>query len=207
MPSAPAASTSERILQAASDLAFDRGFAATTVDAVLAATGLSKGAFFHHFPSKQALGDALLERYAQMDADVLESHMARAETTSDEPGQQLVEFIRTFETDIAAGLITQPGCLFASFVYERVPGLAGSDDAVGRAIVLWRDRVLEKLVRAQGRRPLTAPVDLPSLADHVWTVFEGGFLLARATGDLARLGDQLAHLREYLTLLLIPTEK
>ena len=206
MPSAPAASTSERILQAASDLAFDRGFAATTVDAVLAATGLSKGAFFHHFPSKQALGDALLERYAQMDADVLESHMARAEATSDEPGQQLVEFIRTFETDISAGLITQPGCLFASFVYERVPGLAESDDAVDRAIVLWRDRVLEKLVQAQERRPLTIEVDLPSLADHVWTVFEGGFLLARATGDLGRLGDQLAHLREYLTLLLTPTE-
>lgn len=45
-------------------------------------------------------------------------------------------------------------------------------------------------------------VDLESLADHVWVVFEGGFVLGRAVGDQLRLRDQLRQLRAYLTLLL-----
>ena len=46
-----------------------------------------------------------------------------------------------------------------------------------------------------------ADVDLPSLADQVFTVFEGGFILARATGDPGALQAQVAHLRWYVSLL------
>lgn len=199
--------TRERILEAAHDLAFDRGFAATTVDAVLAATGLSKGAFFHHFSSKSAMGTALLERYARADAEVLQTHLARAEAQTDDPAEQLIAFVKAFEDDVDAGLITQPGCLFASFAYERLPGGATADDVILTAIALWRARILDKLQQAARRRPLAMPVDLSALADQVWTVFEGGFLLARATGDQTRLRDQLAQLRAYLTLLLLPASE
>jgi TetR/AcrR family transcriptional repressor of nem operon len=204
MSTSPPVATSERILQAAQDLAFERGFEATTVDAILTTTGLSKGAFFHHFPSKAALGEALLARYAQFDAEVLEEHMARAEAASDDPAQQLIAFVRSFEDDVDADLVTQPGCLFASFVYERMPGEPSGDDVIERAISLWRDRILEKLRQVEQRGGLAAKVDLTALADHVWTVFEGGFLLSRATGDVRHLRDQLAQLRAYLTLLLQP---
>ena len=46
------------------------------------------------------------------------------------------------------------------------------------------------------------PDDLPSLADQVFTVFEGGFVLARATNDWSHLSRQLGHLRHYMELLL-----
>jgi hypothetical protein len=49
--------------------------------------------------------------------------------------------------------------------------------------------------------PLEVEVDLPSLADQVFTIFEGGFVLARATKDVTALRAQLAHLRQYLELL------
>src|SRR5690606_25437002 len=53
---APSAPIRDRILASARALVLDRGFASTTVDAVLTEAGASKGAFFHHFPSKGALG-------------------------------------------------------------------------------------------------------------------------------------------------------
>src|SRR3712207_1252503 len=91
------AETRGRILDAAQRLVLERGFSGTSVDAVLAEASVTKGGFFHHFPSKQALGLALVERYAAVDHQILEDFMARAEAASDDPAEQLVSFMRLFE--------------------------------------------------------------------------------------------------------------
>ena len=58
------------------------------------------------------------------------------------------------------------------------------------------------LISGWGLSPLAAAaVDLASLADHVFTVFEGGFILTRAMDEPAHLPAQLAHVRHYLELL------
>jgi TetR/AcrR family transcriptional regulator, transcriptional repressor for nem operon len=193
--------TRERLLEAAQRLVLERGFSATSVDAVLTAAGATKGAFFHHFASKNALGRALLERYAEADARALDGFMAAAEAASDDPAEQLVAFARLFE--VAAGDLPRlmPGCLFVSFIYERELAGEGTDELIVHSINLWRDRLLEKLEAAVLVHPPAAGVDLPSLADQVFTTFEGGFILVRATGDGTRLRAQLAHLRHYLELL------
>lgn len=203
MPAATTSSTRERMLDAAQALVLERGFTATTVDAVLDATGASKGSFFHHFPTKTALGRALVQRYADADADTLERFMRAAEERSADPGDQLLDFVRAFEEASDELAHVQPGCLFVSFVYEqRLPDGADVAATIVAAIELWRARILDKLERAAATRPLAAPVDLPSLADQVFATFEGGFVLARATGDPTKLRSQLRHLRTYLTLLL-----
>ena len=65
----------------------------------------------------------------------------------------------------------------------------------------WRERLLEKLEAAARVHPPAIVVDLPSLADQVFTVFEGGFILTRALGEPAHLPAQLTHVRHYLELL------
>ena len=76
-----------------------------------------------------------------------------------------------------------------------------SDALIAHSIGLWRARLLAKLEAATRTHPPAAEVDLPSLADQVFTIFEGGFILARATKDATALRAQLAHLRQYLELL------
>lgn len=200
--------TRERILDAAQRLVLERGFAATSVDAVLAEAPATKGAFFHHFPSKDDLGWALLERYAAADARMLDDFMADAEAESDDPAEQLVAFVRHFEDAAAEVAPTQPGCLFVSFIYERQLASEGQDDLIATSIELWRARLLDKLEAAARVHPPAIEVDLPSLADQVFTTFEGGFVLARAMQDPRHLHAQLAHLRHYLELLfrLSPTK-
>ena len=195
-------SARERILDAAESLVYVHGFNATTLDAILREAGASKGAFFHHFDSKEALGNALVERYAQRDIELLDETMATAETLTDDPGGQAIAFIRIFEEGMSDVGTLQPGCLFVSFVYERGPGVRPDDDAIVRSIAAWRDRLLVKLEQAAPDHPRLQEVDLPSLADQVFTIFEGGFVLARATNDWSHLGRQLGHLRHYLELLL-----
>lgn len=193
--------TRTRILDAAHELVLEHGFAATTVDAVLRRADTSKGAFFHHFPSKADLGTALVDRYATFDAEVLERFLADAEASTDDPAEQVVAFVRGFEEGADELALTQPGCLFVSFIYEQMPDLGPAHARIVESIELWRSRVLAKLEAAAAARPMAADVDLPSLADSVFTTFEGAFILARATGDLAAVRRQLTHLRTYLELL------
>ena len=193
--------TRERILDAAQRIVLERGFAATSVDAVLAQAPATKGAFFHHFPSKNDLGRALLERYAAADERMLDDFMAAAEAERDDPAEQLVAFVRHYEQAADELAPTQPGCLFVSFIYESQLAGDGEDDLIATSIRHWRTRLLEKLEAAAQAHPPAVAVDLPSLADQVFTTFEGGFILARAMHDPSHLRSQLAHLRHYLELL------
>lgn len=192
----------DRILDAAQALVTEQGFTGTSIESIISVADASKGAFFHHFDSKDALGEALLRRYADSEAEMLDDLLLRVEAETDDPAEQLVRFVQLFEAaadDISAAM---PGCLFVSFVYERGPSVQRSDEIIVESIELWRSRLLEKLeAAAQTRRHLTN-VDLPSLADQVFTIFEGAFILARATDAPGHLRSQLTHLRRYLALLL-----
>jgi TetR/AcrR family transcriptional regulator, transcriptional repressor for nem operon len=193
--------TRERILDAAQRIVLERGFAATSVDAVLEQAPATKGAFFHHFPSKNDLGRALLERYAAADKRMLDDFMAAAEAESDDPAYQLVAFVRRFEQAADEVAPTQPGCLFVSFIYESQLAGNGEHDLIATSIRHWRTQLLDKLEAAARAHPPAIAVDLPSLADQVFTTFEGGFILARAMHDPNHLRAQLTHLRHYLELL------
>ena len=153
-------SARDRILEAAERQVHERGFNATTLDAILEEANASKGAFFHHFASKEALGRALIDQYAERDAALLDEAMKAAETTSDDAGEQVLAFLEYFEEQAADIPALPPGCLFVSFVYERGPGMPPDDDVVVDAIESWRRRLLTKLEKAAPDHPRLAEVDL-----------------------------------------------
>ena len=128
--------------------------------------------------------------------------MSVAESRTSDPAEQLIEFVKAFEEGIEDLSLQQPGCLFVSFIYEQFAGQDETRALILDDVLLWRAQILAKLTLATERRPPALPVDLDSLADQVFTILEGGFILARATGDPLKLRDQLRHLRTYLTLLL-----
>jgi len=111
--------TRTRILDSAERLVMERGFAATSVDEVIAESSSSKGAFFHHFPTKNHLGRALVARYAAADIEHLETFMAAAEAETDDPAGQVVAFVGRFEEAADEIVAEQPGCLYVSFIYDR----------------------------------------------------------------------------------------
>lgn len=197
-----ATSTRERILDAAEARMMRHGFSATTVDAVLGDAGASKGAFFHHFASKVHLGRALVARYAERDLLALEESMAEAESTSHDPAEQVVHFLDYWVKASQGLLEVQPSCLFISFIYERGIDDEETDRILRHSIEAWRHRLAEKLEQAALTRPNLVDVDLGALADHVFTTFEGGFLLSGATGDRLALSRQLQVVRHLVATLL-----
>lgn len=188
-------------MDAAQALILDQGFAGTSVDAIIERAGVTKGAFFHHFPAKADLARALVERYAAEDAEHLEETMARAERLSRDPLQQLLVFVGLAEEAMAELTEPYPGCLFASYVYEAQLFDEGTHEVIRGAVLLWRGRLRRKLEEVSTYHPPRVDVDLDALADLMWAIFEGSFILSKTMRDPAAVSSQLRQYRTYLELL------
>jgi TetR/AcrR family transcriptional repressor of nem operon len=197
--------TRTRILDAAQELVLEQGFGGTSVDAVIGAAGTTKGGFFHHFPTKQDLACALVDRYVAEDMALLDSLFERAERLSRDPLQQLLLFVGLQEE--AADELTgdDPGCLYASFAYERELFDEVTREAIAKACLQWRERTRAKLDEVVAIYPPRLEVDLDSLADEGLALFEGAYVLSRALGEPQLLKGQLRHFRNYLELLFSPS--
>ena len=195
--------TRERILDVATDIAMDRGFAAASLDEVLGQSGVTKGAFYHYFDSKADLGRAILDRYATADLETLDRLWTQAEQLSRDPLQQLLLFVGLF-ANLDELATDDPGCLYATFIYERQLGVDGAIDVIEASIRAWRDRFRAKLDEVVERYPPRLDVDLDALSDLVFSTSEGAYIVARATRDPALVRGQLLQVRAYLELLFAP---
>ncbi len=191
--------TRERILATAQEMVVGNGFRATSVDAVIAASGTSKGSFFHHFASKRDLADALIERYAASDLAMLDAGLSAADEAGPEPVERALGFLRFYE-DGADELMSQTtGCLYTSALTEMELIQAGATDPIAKAVARWREAYAELLAAAIGDR---TDIDVEALSDHVFVTFEGAYLLARTTGDPGEMRRQLRVLRQLVAAVL-----
>jgi TetR/AcrR family transcriptional repressor of nem operon len=188
-------------MDAAQTLVIARGFAATTVDDVIAAAHTTKGAFFNHFPTKRSLAHALMERYAADDAELLSTLMARSERLTEEPLQQLLVFLGLLTDELESWMTATPGCLMASFCYERELVDTDTEDMIIAALRLWGDTMHAKLIQVADTHPPRLDVDLRAVADQVATTIEGSYVMVRALDDPTIVRGQMDQLRAYLRLL------
>ena len=193
--------TRDRILTAATQLMTNQGYAATSVDQVIAASSSSKGAFFHHFSSKADLAGHVLERYVAADLGYLEAGLAAVADIED-PVDRAVAFLRFFEDGADELVSEQTACLYATVLAERE--FAGGDinRQVATATKAWRVAVVGLLEPALAVRRGGADIDVAALADHLYTTFEGAFILCRTLEDRSAMRAQLKVLRQLVEVLL-----
>jgi len=194
--------TRDRILDAAQAQVMERGFAATSVDAIQEAAGISRGTFFYHFASKDELARALIERYARQDHELTESLMARAENLATDPLQQALVFMGLFEELFREVGPVRAGCLFASYSYEAQLFDEETHRLIAESLEHFRRIFGGKLEQAIARHPPVVPgVDPYELADLASAAFQGAYVLWRVTNESERIAMPIEHFRKYLELL------
>jgi TetR/AcrR family transcriptional repressor of nem operon len=193
--------TRERLLDAAEQLYLERGYGATSVEAVVEAAGLTKGALFHHFASKHDLALALIERYARSDRRMLEQTVARAERLSRDRVQQVLLMVGLAEEALSNLPLERTGCLFASFGYQAALFDEQVHALIHRELLVWREIVASKIRVAMAEVAPPLEVSAEELADGLVAAIEGGFVLARAMRDASLLPRQVRQYRNYLELL------
>lgn len=181
----------------------DQGYNATSLDQVIAGSASSKGAFFHHFSSKADLVHQLIERYVAADLGHLQAGVA-ATAGIEDAAARVVAFLRFYEDGADELMSEQSGCLYATALAERE--LAGPDvnGLIAKAELAWRTALVDLIRPAlAARRPdLDIDIDVDALADHLFTTFEGGFILCRTLDAPAAMGAQIRVFRQLMEALL-----
>jgi TetR/AcrR family transcriptional repressor of nem operon len=202
----PATATArDKLLEAAVKLVRTHGFAATSVDQLCAEAAVSKGAFFHHFASKEELGVATADYWSQCTSDFF----AAAPYHLHQRAIDRVLGYIDFRIVLIEGAPEQFSCVAGTMVQEAFRSSEAIRQAcrasiMGNASTLVAD-IAEAMVDA--RITDTTP---ESLARHVQTVIQGAFVLAKSQGnDVAAhpAREQLGHLRRYFELLLAAATK
>jgi TetR/AcrR family transcriptional repressor of nem operon len=179
----------------------DQGYNATSLDQVIAGSASSKGAFFHHFSSKADLAQQLIERYVATDLAHLEAGVA-ATAGIEDAAARAVAFLRFYEDGADELVSEQSGCLYATALAERE--LTGPDVSglIAKAELAWRTAFVDLLRPALAARRPDLDIAVEALADHLFTTFEGGFILCRTLETSSAMGAQLRVFRQLMEALL-----
>jgi len=196
-----AESTKDRMLDAAKSLVMSKGFAGTSIDDVLKATGLTKGAFFHHFKGKADLAKQLIERYATRDYQLFVDYDKQSEALSDDPLEQIVIFLKLFEAYISNSEEPAAGCMYAVYTYENSLFDPQVLDFVSDTLRRWTSIYVRKFQAVLDTYEPALPVTARQLAEMIVSIIEGGLVLQRAHGDTDSTRRQSVQFRNYLTLL------
>jgi TetR/AcrR family transcriptional regulator, transcriptional repressor for nem operon len=186
-----------KLLDAAMAVIRGKGFAATSVDELCQAAGVTKGAFFHHFRSKEALGVAAAAHFGEMAAALFAAAPYRS---LEDPLQRLLGYV-DFRREILQGELPEYTCLLGTMVQEAYATHPAIREACEREIVGHAATLEDDIAAAMAAAGTGAGWTPRSLALHIQAVIQGAFILAKATGGAQVAADSLGHLRRYVTLL------
>jgi TetR/AcrR family transcriptional repressor of nem operon len=186
-----------RLLEAARDLIRASGFASTSVDDLCRAAGVTKGAFFHHFESKEALGVAVAEFWSQTTGALF------AAAPYHEPADPLDRVLAyvAFRRALIVGDRAAYTCLAGTLIQEVHDTSPAVRAACGRAILDHAATLVADIEAARAARGITGAWTAESLARHTQAVLQGAFILAKAGDDAELARESVDHLERYLRLL------
>ncbi len=188
--------TRRKLLAAARGLVLERGFTGTGVDQICAAAGVTKGAFFHHFPSKEALGKAALADWAQMGMGIYET--ARKEPLRD-PLDHLHRFF-----DIMIGMardISPLTCVVGMISQEMALANPELREACANHLGDWTEFARQLLDEAKAARRPAVSFDSGEVAWFLNGLWQGSMLLGKTRQDASIVIRNLERARDYVDAL------
>jgi TetR/AcrR family transcriptional repressor of nem operon len=196
--------TRERLLALAESAVMAKGFAATSIEELIAAAGITKSGFFYHFRDKNALAKALILRYLDQDKVLVEDLFRRGDELNEDPLHGFLVGLKLFAELMANLPANHPGCLAASFAYSDQLFDREVRELNKQGALQWRHRFRERLDLIAQKYPPRQEVDLESLADMALALVEGGLVMGRLLTDASILPRHILLYRDLVRFLFAP---
>lgn len=190
-------STKPNMLDAALTVVRMKGYAATTVDDICREAGLSKGAFFHHFSSKEDLAVAAADYWSETTAAFF---AVAPYHKSVDPLDRVLAYV-TFRKELIQGALPEFTCLVGTMAQEAYSTSPAIQKACWESIAGHADTLVADIEAAMEQHGSPRDFTAESLALHTQAVIQGAFILAKASGDPQRAVESIDHLYRYLELL------
>jgi TetR/AcrR family transcriptional repressor of nem operon len=194
-PSSERQSARTKLLDASLNVIRAKGYSATTVDDLCAAAGVTKGAFFHHFASKEALAIAAADYWSEVTSALFAEAPYHAH--ADALGRVLGYI--DFRKALLRGSVPEFSCLVGTLVQEVYDTHPAIRAAVDRSISEHAARIEVDIAEAMREHAVAG--NAKSLALHTQVVIQGAFILAKAKGGAEVAAESIDHLRRYVELL------
>ena len=193
--SARGAATRHKILEAAAELINRKGFNATSVDDILAASGTGKSQFYHYFNSKNQLARELTELHS--------ANMPLSRLTAPDALTSLEELEAALEALVESHRGGQYvyGCPTSNLATELVAGSDELADYFRNIFSEIESKLAEAIARLRFRGHLRQDVSPESVASFIAASIEGALLLTKISGKSEPLAATVSQLRSYLRSL------
>lgn len=184
--------TKEKLLDAAQDLIQRRGVNAVSFQDLSDAVGIRKASVHHHFSNKQAMVEALLERYVDQFNGLLQQILASRTNGK----TKLRRYTKLFVDTLKSG--NNKVCLCGMLMAEVISLGDRSQDLV-RSFLKSNTDALEAILReGVDDGSLTLNASIKGTARLILATLEGGLLIARCDGGAEQLADTSSKLIQLL---------
>ncbi|MEC9345184.1 MAG: TetR/AcrR family transcriptional regulator [Pseudomonadota bacterium] len=190
-------SARDKLLDGALDVIRRQGYAATTVDDLCAAAGVTKGAFFHHFDSKEALGVAAVNHWSETTSAMFAT---AAYHDPADPLDRVLAYVR-FRRTLLSGAPAEFSCVAGTMVQEVFDASPAIREACAASIFGHAATLQDDIAQAMQARGIRTDWTAASLAAHTQAVLQGAFILAKARNDVSVAVESCDHLYRYIELL------
>jgi AcrR family transcriptional regulator len=192
----PVRDTRARIIGAAMELFWSKGYGSTSIADILGKAEVNSGSLYHFFPGKQDLLVAVLEAYRDGIGPMLLDPVWEG---VDDPIERIFALLAKYRE-----LIVMTDCLYGCPIGSLALELHEPDPVVRERMVenfdAWTNAIRSCLEQAEDRFP--AASDFRSLAEFTLTVMEGAVMQARTYRDVAYFDRAIAQIRLFYESLM-----
>jgi len=168
--------TRRRILDAAFSHMYRLGYQAMRVDAVLNDTKLTKGAFYHHFPSKKALGEAVIDEVL---AGMIEQMWVRSLADYVDPVIGIKSVLQRIPLTLGQD-ISRYGCPLNNLAQEMSPVDEVFRNKLNRIFHVWIESISNALKRGQENGSILPAIDTNGAAIFIVAAYEGAVSMTKS---------------------------
>jgi TetR/AcrR family transcriptional repressor of nem operon len=177
----------ERLMAAATELTWQNGYNAVTVDAICERAGVKKGSFYHFFESKAALAIAAMDDAWQARRPTMDAVFS-ADNPPLERLKKYIEILYQKQLEMSRTQGRALGCPFFSLSMES-GGLEPEVWEASRRYLGRKRKYIEAAVHDAQAQGLVDVDDPEEAVEGIWTLMEGALARSRAQGDLEPLRE------------------
>jgi AcrR family transcriptional regulator len=190
--------TRERLLQAAFREVYKSGFQTASLDTILAAAGVTKGALYYHFKNKEALGYAILEEVIAPDS---RAQWLRPLQRGKDPIDTLIGIVQSLSVrpeDVRGG------CALNNLNQEMSPVDEGFRKRMATVFRAWQDGIAAALREGQTSGTVRRDVEPAEAAGFLIAMVEGYASLSKNAQDAKVMKAGIRNIVAWLRSLRAP---